>query len=539
MSRPFLCFLAASAAVLHVPAQTVRFGRATDTIRLTNNTVLGSAATIEAVVWLDGPASAGFIFQEWTDNAEDKLLRIGPSNLEGYGILSRGSVLYTAPVATNRWHHVAYVYDGMEQRLYLDGQQVGTRSTPSGSFNNATGLGHLGDSPHPAGVSFQGFLESFRISAVARYIGSSFAPPTRDMTTDAATLVLYNFNEPAGSPTVSDSSGNGNHGTLGVGIAGATSPSLGIRVMTCQRTAGGLLNQQPVDDANGTISVAPGGPIAGSVRLLTYNDMQAGAVAPLAGTVNWGTRTAQYWTVNGWIATGTNTYTANVNLVAPTAAGTHYLIFGFGGKYGADQVMSGTHPAISAIWFDGNDVGFDWTAQQFATAVANGGAVWLSERLPGGGFDLGLLPFTAVRVNVSCTPATVTELGAGCPGSRGTPVLTSGLPRLGTTVTVLCQNLVPWQPAAIFWGSSSTHWNNVPLPFNLGLIGMNNCLLRVSLEAVTSGLNFAGVFPAGVHIPSNPSLIGSRVYVQGFGADPGVNPFGAVLSNALTLTIGC
>ncbi len=554
MSRQLLFpFVVASAALAHLPAQAVRFERATDTIRLTNNTTLTTECTIEAVVCLDGAGSIGFLFDEWTNNVEDKRLRIGPSLLEGYGPLSQGSPQSTSPIATDRWHHVAYVYKQSlgQQLLYLDGQRVATLPTTN-SIGNGPGLGHLGATPHaysggptppPGWSSFRGYLDSFRISNTARYTEASFTPPMGDMGTDPFTLVLYNFNDPANSPTVQDTSGNGNPnpGTLGIGLPGgvATSPTLDIRVMTCQRTAGGLLNQQTVDSGNDTIIVAPGAPIQGSVNLLTNNGNGPNAVAPLAGTANWGQRTTQYWTIRPSILTGVNVYAAPVSVTAPTQPGTYYLIFGFAGVFGANQVMSSTHAAIGAVWFDGNDVGFDWTAHQFNSALANGGTVTVDMRMPmpNGSFSRQLHPFTAVRVNVG-TPAAICQLGPGCPGSRGVPLLESSLPRIGTTVLLSCRNLVPFQTAGIFWGASRTQWNGVPLPLDLSVVGMTGCSLRSSLDFMVAGPNLGGVFFAGIEIPNDPSLVGRELHSQTIALDPGVNAFGAVLSNALTLKIG-
>jgi len=211
------------------PQGAVLFDQVTDTIRLTNQTDLGTAATFEAVVWLSNPAIVGNLFNEWTNNAEDKRLWIGPNTIGGYGILAQGAVVASTAVTTNAWHHVAYVYGAPQQRLYLDGVLVATAQTSGGGFSNASGLGFLGGSPHTGATnSFLGYMTSFRISNVARYAGAGFMAPTGNMTADANTLVLFNFGEAFGSTQVMDLSGNNNHGTLGVGFAGATSPVLGF-----------------------------------------------------------------------------------------------------------------------------------------------------------------------------------------------------------------------------------------------------------------------------------------------------------------------
>ncbi|HAZ48330.1 MAG TPA: hypothetical protein DDW76_31665 [Cyanobacteria bacterium UBA11369] len=83
--------------------------------------------------------------------------------------------------------------------------------------------------------SFTGHLDTFRFSNVARYSGNSFEAPTGDLTSDAKTQILYNFNledyfQQNGRTWISDLSGNGRHGRFGTGFAGATSPSIVVPV---------------------------------------------------------------------------------------------------------------------------------------------------------------------------------------------------------------------------------------------------------------------------------------------------------------------
>ena len=97
-----------------------------------------------------------------------------------------------------------------------------------------------------------------------------------------------------------------------------------IRVLepsSCRRIAGGMLNGQPVDEAHDTVEVYAGETLAGTVEVRTNNTMSAAAVAPLGATVNWGERTTQHWTANGWIGTGVNDYTVDVDVIAPATAG--------------------------------------------------------------------------------------------------------------------------------------------------------------------------------------------------------------------------
>jgi hypothetical protein len=95
--------------------------------------------------------------------------------------------------------------------------------------------------------SIIGYLQSVRLSNVARYAGPTFTPPLGDLTSDANTLLLLNFNEPAGSTTVQDSGPLGRVGTLATGFPGATPPVLGPVVAA----------EPPADAGDGLVFHAP------------------------------------------------------------------------------------------------------------------------------------------------------------------------------------------------------------------------------------------------------------------------------------------
>lgn len=135
---------------------------------------------------------------------------------------------------------------------------------------------------------------------------------------------------------------------------------------------GGSLNGQTVDASHYWIDVDPGATISGTIKVQTYNSHPPQAIEPLGYTATWGDRVAQVVTINPWIATGTNNYDIPVNKTAPTTPGTYYLPIAFAGTYNLAQVMSATHPAWSAVWYDGNDVGWDWTLAQYQQARDQG-----------------------------------------------------------------------------------------------------------------------------------------------------------------------
>ncbi len=107
---------------------------------------------------------------------------------------SGGSVL-----ETNRWYHIAGVYDGKEARLYLDGRLIGRKSGTGKRKTNTLPLYLGGDVDQYGGVTspFAGVIDSFRLSKTARYSGDEFKPE-RDFATDDDTVLLFDMQRSAG-----------------------------------------------------------------------------------------------------------------------------------------------------------------------------------------------------------------------------------------------------------------------------------------------------------------------------------------------------
>jgi hypothetical protein len=232
--------------VLTIPAlgQQVTFVRNTDTILVPGNTAIASTMTIEARVAVQG-AGSGYFFQEQMNAAEDKAMALYLAGLGGAawrGVAYSGfSVNFTWTLC--EWTHVAFVVEGNAERIYVDGALIGSRTVPGTIQNSAQSAMSVGAfMPLVGGLrdSVRGSIDWMRVSSVARYSGSSATPPSSEPASDAATLLLYHFNEPAGSTTVIDQGPNGWNGTLGAWFAGATSPVLGplVTIATSYCTPG-------------------------------------------------------------------------------------------------------------------------------------------------------------------------------------------------------------------------------------------------------------------------------------------------------------
>ncbi|MFY9344346.1 MAG: hypothetical protein WAT39_17775 [Planctomycetota bacterium] len=132
----------------------------------------------------------------------------------------------------------------------------------------------------------------------------------------------------------------------------------------------------------------------------------------------------------------------------------------------------------------------------------------------------------------------VAALGPGCAGTNGVPLLTATPPRLGQSVTFTASNLRLNQFGLFVLGLSSTVWSGIPLPAPLALLGMPGCTAFCSVDQTTAVLATTGTIQMALPLPTATTALGFTFHAQVLGFDPGVNAFGAVVSNALSLTVG-
>ena len=228
-----LIFLLSVIFMPHAQATYLLFDAATDSVQIDGQTPGGGTFTYEAVViFTPAYCGAGAVFTEWTPGYEHRILGVGTNQVTGYNY-KRGFPyafqLTNLVLGLYQPHHLAFVSERWEERIYVDGRLVGSRATNYSGGESGSNGGFLGGGVF--GDGWIGYLDSIRISNNIRYTGSNFVPPLGDMTADENTLLLYNFNELPGSPTTADLSGNGRTGTLGAGyISGATSPEFVSKV---------------------------------------------------------------------------------------------------------------------------------------------------------------------------------------------------------------------------------------------------------------------------------------------------------------------
>lgn len=216
----------------YATGRCLRFRRPTDTIHVHGGTVVTTAATYEArVLFPTDGGSYGAVFNEWIYDRVDQYLGAGPDKVDA-ALFPFGWTGHNQPLARDVWHHVAWVYDGSELRLYLDGVRVAAmppkrrRGDQIGTGATVAYVGAVWRPPEELPrAGFVGYLDALRVSRVARYAGERFDPPQGKLPTDPDTLLLFNFTDQTGN-TVADESGHGRTGTLGVGFNGATSPDI-------------------------------------------------------------------------------------------------------------------------------------------------------------------------------------------------------------------------------------------------------------------------------------------------------------------------
>ncbi len=162
------------------------------------------------------------------------------------------------------------------------------------------------------------------------------------------------------------------------------------------------------------------------------------------------------------------------------------------------------------------------------------------------GAPLALFSAGQVRVySVAGTPTGATTYGVGCPGSGGLfpQALTAGGPAAvgNAAFNVVVSGALGGSSAVLILGNSSSSWLGVPLPLNLGFLGLPCSLLAsadVLLATTTSGSGpGTGIDFLPVPIPPNPALAGGTVYLQWYIVDPGPSLLPGSMSGGLSFVI--
>lgn len=118
----------------------------------------------------------------------------------------------------------------------------------------------------------------------------------------------------------------------------------------------------------------------------------------------------------------------------------------------------------------------------------------------------------------------ISPTSVGCPATFNRAYGVSASPGLGD-LELLLQGAPANTPAIASFGTSSTSWNSVPLPFDLGALGLSGCRIYTDLTVqvgTTTTSSGSGEFRFA--IPANPLFAGATLYGQWVVVDPRVNP---------------
>ena len=134
----------------------------------------------------------------------------------------------------------------------------------------------------------------------------------------------------------------------------------------------------------------------------------------------------------------------------------------------------------------------------------------------------------------------------GCPGSNGRPPVhdvTHGNgvcgPLQGTPTTYSLTDGRPFTIGVMHFGIFDNFWNGIPLPLDLGFVGMNGCFLNHDIiVSVGVGTDGAGNGALTFVWPVNRILVGFPLYTTILLVDAGSTPLGAVHSNTMLVSHG-
>lgn len=117
------------------------------------------------------------------------------------------------------------------------------------------------------------------------------------------------------------------------------------------------------------------------------------------------------------------------------------------------------------------------------------------------------------------TGGTFNLYGSGCDTANGTPGLTGTTPNIGSTLNLGFSNLGSAQTVVVVLGLSDTLWNGLPLPLDLGGVGLPGCGLLASADALDLALASNGLALYGFPIPNQINLVNLPLYCQGVVTD--------------------
>jgi len=265
------------ALVLRVPTNNGAVSTTADTAALNPTQRVTASAWVNATSWPTQIFQGSIIAKDtWSSGNKGYVLRGGAGGRVSFAIVVNGNwsdLQTTATVPTGGWHHVAGVYDGTTQKIYIDGVERASKAL-TGALTPSTGTALLvGGCPADSTRRFVGTINEARVynraltaaEVASKHAGGVAAEPA----TEQALALRLPFDEGTGSTTVDATTGtavptgattwaNGKTGfgkTLVFGST-ATGPAVGVPaelVMTYNIICGGKFADIIISDLFGFV----------------------------------------------------------------------------------------------------------------------------------------------------------------------------------------------------------------------------------------------------------------------------------------------
>ena len=170
-----------------------------DFVKSNNSDVIEDNFTIEFFAYASSFAQDAVI---WDNRVANSGFAIGTNTSSQVIIYADGSAVATgfSGFNNNAFNHIALVRSSGVLTVYVNGTARGTAQTYN---TNYTGQPYYIGCDHTESDFFNGFVDEFRASTVARYTGA-FTPPSSAFTVDNDTNALLHFDGTNGSTTITN-----------------------------------------------------------------------------------------------------------------------------------------------------------------------------------------------------------------------------------------------------------------------------------------------------------------------------------------------
>ena len=162
-----------------------------------NSNVDLSSGDFTVDVWIRPSSVSGYkgIWQSGTSTTEQSYL-LGSTV---YWTVNPSTIISSSvTVNANEWTMLSYERQGNTHRLYKNGTLEDTATTSNKQDNGRFSIGENGFG------DFNGYIDEFRLSNIARYGGSSFTEPTGAFVPDSNTTFLLHMDGANGSTNIVD-----------------------------------------------------------------------------------------------------------------------------------------------------------------------------------------------------------------------------------------------------------------------------------------------------------------------------------------------